>query len=205
LPRDGIFDVAPLPNTPQSKAIEINKPTIWWSNVRGEWPNIKLYVYGLNLGDSVGNPTVSVTIASAETRNKESLTVSGSDPYRVCFALPEELTNGEYTVEVFERERADVLYSRKVHVTTPVKVETIDIRSYGAKGDGINDDTGAIKAAIEAARQGNKAVYIPQGTFVINDTLEVHDGAWLLGEWPNSKIRFEPSEGAISTQNLTAR
>ncbi len=69
----------------------------------------------------------------------------------------------------------------------------INIRNYGAKGDGITDDTLAFKSAIERdaiANQG-KIIYIPNGTYLISDTIKwpkgFHAGLYykrttLLGE-----------------------
>jgi Pectate lyase superfamily protein len=49
----------------------------------------------------------------------------------------------------------------------------INVRDFGAKGDGITDDTQAFKAAIERdeiANQG-KIIYVPNGTYLVSDTI----------------------------------
>lgn len=49
---------------------------------------------------------------------------------------------------------------------------TFNVRDFGAKGDGTNDDTSAFKAAISAAGESGD-VFIPQGKYVITQTLTV--------------------------------
>ena len=43
---------------------------------------------------------------------------------------------------------------------------------YGAKGDGKTDDTAAIQKAILDAMGLHKVIYLPNGTYLISDTLE---------------------------------
>lgn len=45
----------------------------------------------------------------------------------------------------------------------------INVRDYGAKGDGVTDDTAAIQAALSAA--GNAMVYLPGGTYLLSSGL----------------------------------
>ena len=55
----------------------------------------------------------------------------------------------------------------------------INVKDYGAKGDGVTDDTAAFKKAIERnsiANQG-KIIYVPKGTYLVSDTIN-----WPRGE-----------------------
>lgn len=42
---------------------------------------------------------------------------------------------------------------------------------YGAKGDGVTDDTAAIQRALTENSGKNKIVYLPEGTYLVSDTL----------------------------------
>ncbi|PQP03831.1 mannuronan epimerase [Pseudomonas frederiksbergensis] len=54
-------------------------------------------------------------------------------------------------------------------------------QNFGAKGDGITDDTAAIQSAIDAAAAaGGGQVYMPTGTYIVSGGVEPSDGCLML-------------------------
>jgi hypothetical protein len=79
-----------------------------------------------------------------------------------------------------------------------------NVKAYGAQGNGANDDTSAIQAAINAAfasPQGTGAVYFPAGTYKITATLNCSSatsgsggkGVFLVGDGRNASHIFKNS------------
>ena len=62
--------------------------------------------------------------------------------------------------------------------------QVFSVKAYGAKGDGITDDTAAIQAAINAASLGGGIVYAPSGSFIFSSTLAIPVGVSLWGTPP---------------------
>lgn len=88
--------------------------------------------------------------------------------------------------------------------------QIFDIRSYGAKGDGITDDTGAIQKAIDAASAaGGGEVYVPTGTWVVSDSdasgnaLALKSNVTLTGDGAGDSIlKLADGAGAGTTSLL---
>ena len=56
-----------------------------------------------------------------------------------------------------------------------------NVLNFGAKGDGVTDDTAAIQSAIDAAAAaGGGQVYVPPGTFIVSGGEEPSDGCLML-------------------------
>lgn len=73
------------------------------------------------------------------------------------------------------------LWGTFLYLTTPQPVsargqkessdEVASVRAFGAKGDGNTNDTAAFQKAVDASSD----VFIPKGTYIITDAIELHD------------------------------
>jgi hypothetical protein len=64
--------------------------------------------------------------------------------------------------------------------TLPSTKQWANVRSYGAVGDGQTDDTAAVQKAIDA----NRVVYLPQGFYLVNDTIRMKPDTVIVGLHP---------------------
>jgi hypothetical protein len=64
--------------------------------------------------------------------------------------------------------------------TLPSTRQWANVHSYGAVGDGQADDTAAVQKAIDA----NRVVYLPQGFYMVNDTIRLKPDTVLIGLHP---------------------
>ncbi|HTV76253.1 MAG TPA: glycosyl hydrolase family 28-related protein, partial [Candidatus Baltobacteraceae bacterium] len=67
----------------------------------------------------------------------------------------------------------------------------VSVKEFGAKGDGVTDDTAAFLKALATVKSG--AIEIPPGRYVITDILEIkRSGIVLRGSGPDKTILFFP-------------
>ena len=107
----------------------------------------------------------------------QKLILSGNGP-----ALPKELVRGvplENLLLVPRGQVAGLVTNASQHFlrSDPVGEGRVfdAVRDFGAKGDGQTDDTQAVQATINAARQcgGGAVAYLPTGRYVVTNTLVV--------------------------------
>ena len=94
-------------------------------------------------------------------------------------------------------------------ISFPKDDSVLDVRrDFGAKGDGVADDTEALQKGIEASCRGNgkqsKVLFIPEGTYRVTRTLVVRSavGPWVYGESRDNAI-IRLADGITDT-NCTA-
>jgi sugar lactone lactonase YvrE len=71
----------------------------------------------------------------------------------------------------------------------------VNLRSLGAKGDGASDDTAAIQKAIDEHR----VLYIPEGRYIVSNTLHLKPDTVLIGLHP-SMTQFDIPDGTAALQ-----
>jgi hypothetical protein len=65
--------------------------------------------------------------------------------------------------------------------------DVVNVKDFGAVGDGVADDTAAIQAAVAAS--GGKTIFFPTGTYIVNNNITI----------TNSDIEFDNSKLQIQT------
>lgn len=83
--------------------------------------------------------------------------------------------------------------SANLNVTIPSAGLGLNVKDFGAKGDGSTDDTAAIQAVIDSAiATGRRAVYFPAGTYIVTSPLhaQVETGTTTVGGTTKSRYTF---------------
>lgn len=72
----------------------------------------------------------------------------------------------------------------------PPPGEYLDVKSFGAKGDGVTDDTGALAKAIAQGQAESRPVYLPLGNYRLTKPLQLHKQTLIgspEGAWPGDE------------------
>jgi hypothetical protein len=89
--------------------------------------------------------------------------------------------------------------------TTPVRtvrqpsVDWLNVRTFGARGDGITDDTAALQAAVTAAAAVKTAVYVPSGTYLVSAPVVIPagEGLGIFGSGWASSIKLKAASNCF--------
>ena len=119
-----------------------------------------------------------------EAREKRTLTLDGEplgEEYRSVVSLFDLEPDTEYILE----SRTDTGDAETLTFRTKRELCSLDVRDFGAKGDGETDDTAMLQAAILSCPEGGRVI-VPPGDYVTGPlflkshmTLEIADGAAL--------------------------
>jgi hypothetical protein len=81
----------------------------------------------------------------------------------------------------FGAERDPERDPERNHVAIP---DSLNVKTFGSKGDATSDDTAAFQRALDAAyKAGGGAVYVPPGRYLFKGTLTIPDGVGLRGSF----------------------
>ena len=138
-----------------------------------------------------------------EAREKRTLRLNGEElgeEYRSITSLFDLEPGTEYELE----SRTDGGAFEKVTFTTREETCVLDVRAFGAKGDGETDDTPKLQAAIMCCPAGGR-VLIPAGDYVTGPlflkshmTLEIAEGAALRLLTDRERFPVLPGETAAN-------
>jgi hypothetical protein len=94
--------------------------------------------------------------------------------------------NGRYDLRISKPNAADEwVYNEQIYDMSESGAPWFDVTdvAYGAKGDGVTDDSAAVQAAATAASAASGVLYFPPGaTFLINSTVALGSNTTLKGK-----------------------
>jgi len=110
----------------------------------------------------------------------------------------------------------DVLWGKthgghKLRLTADVDVRLdragatwVNVRGFGAAGDGETDDTAAIQAAIDSLPTEGGTVYVPAGTYLISDAITLRNQLVVLGDGdkPSVIMQVATNKDALTGTSL---
>ena len=103
--------------------------------------------------------------------------------------------NGNENVSVTKKieDRLDAVDSQLEQIA-------INVKKYGAKGDGITDDTNAIKQAIKQCKNGE--IFFPRGVYKITSVIEIKDIDNISVNGNNATLLCEGSNAGLLVSNI---
>jgi Pectate lyase superfamily protein len=57
------------------------------------------------------------------------------------------------------------------NIVFPTDAGVLNVKDFGAEGDGVTDDTAAIQALLNAHPNGQRIIYLPNGTYLVSGTI----------------------------------
>ena len=158
-----------------SQPVMINQTEAWWvkeTSSRGQIAS----VFGRNLSQDGGTQSSQVYLEDSAGKGYWAQVV-GVNPYKVDFKVPDALANGNYQVFVHNGDGGQYGWSKPLTMTIDNGLNytgtVFNVKNYGAKGDGVTNDTAAINAARAAADKTPwSTIYLPTGNYVVNQALD---------------------------------
>jgi Pectate lyase superfamily protein len=85
------------------------------------------------------------------------------------------------------------------NIIFPADAGILNVKTqYGARGDGITDDTASIQSALNAYPNGKRIIYLPNGTYLVSSTITWPAGKSGTGnEYKNTTLQGQSEQGVI--------
>lgn len=64
----------------------------------------------------------------------------------------------------------------------------VNVKDFGATGDGVTDDADALRSALEYARDNGGVVLFPNGVYMLSKNLRIYDDQYILGDNATLKL-----------------
>ena len=179
-----------------AKPVLINRPQLWFMQPERLEPGLvqnqappgaKIQVVGKDilLPDQQGHASLIIKPVTGGTSH--TISADKAEKFSLRATLPSDLAAGTYQIRVSNG------FGGEQGLSDPLTIEirrpdawpdqTFNVRSFGALGDDMTDDTAAIRAALDAAeKNGGGVVYFPWGTYRLTDWIRIPRKTILRGE-----------------------
>ena len=179
-----------------AKPVLINRPQLWFMQPERLEPGLvqnqappgaKIQVVGKDilLPDQQGHASLIIKPVTGGTSH--TISADKAEKFSLRATLPSDLAAGTYQIRLSNG------FGGEQGLSDPLTIEirrpdtwpdqTFNVRSFGALGDDMTDDTAAIRAALDAAeKNGGGVVYFPWGTYRLTDWIRIPQKTILRGE-----------------------
>lgn len=84
------------------------------------------------------------------------------------------------------------------NIVFPADAGVLNVKNFGAKGDGVTDDTEAIQSLLNAHPNGQRIIYLPNGTYLVSKTITWPAGTPGKGDdYKNTTLQGQSERGVI--------
>ncbi|AAK88658.2 hypothetical protein Atu8097 [Agrobacterium fabrum str. C58] len=197
LPSWSTYLIRPLRGDLEGRSFAINRTESWWIGPDAAAPGAIVSVYGRNLSRFNGTSQSYLYVKPAGAAGWYVKAIS-VNPFKVDFKVL-ALPPARYEVWVHNTHGGRFGWSGPLTLDvlsqSPWAAQDkkrIDARQFGAKGDGVTDDTAAILRAIDAAAATAPAtLYFPAGIYLVTAPLVAPANVAWFGEGMNkTEIRL---------------
>jgi len=209
----GVYQASVITDQGNSNEIFLNQARPFWvadSDVLVQGGNAR--ITGTNLMNSI------VKLVSQNSGSEHMATMIATEPYMAEFVVPSNMPIGMCSISVsadngttwmtLDNEQAisivesfddpydlDVGWAKNYNFTN-----SKNVMDYGARGDGITDDTGAFAQAVRAVYDdGGGVVYVPEGEYLIQ-SLGLMDKVIIAGESITGSVLVYQKEASGKTR-----
>ena len=185
-----------------SAGFKLNEARPEWTDENEAAKGMKIGIYGKNLDSSEFGGKTDTKVALYDGENAYEMPVISVNPFRAEFYISENIPNNKYQVFVSNDGGESWVKNAALDQELEVYDKTEDplglnvgwanqfewdkvynVKDFGAKGDGKNDDRAAIQAAIDKAHEdGGGVAYMPAGNYIISDMITMPGRVVLEGE-----------------------
>jgi Pectate lyase superfamily protein len=81
------------------------------------------------------------------------------------------------------------------NIVFPIDAGVLNVKEFGAKGDGRTDDTAAIQALLNAHPNGQRIIYLPNGTYLVSKTITWPAGTGKGDDYKNTILQGQSELG----------